>query len=79
MKRLALLSCVAVLAIAQTPVRHGEFVVSADRQQLNGSLLHLIGHVRIESDAVLLQAEDVNYNRDTQELVAQGEVHVKLK
>jgi len=44
------------LAIAQTPVRHGEFVV--------------IGHVKIESDAVILQAN---------ELVARENVHVRLK
>jgi hypothetical protein len=29
MKRLALKSCMAVLALAQTPVRHGEFRITA--------------------------------------------------
>lgn len=79
MKRLALLSCVAVLAIAQTPVHHGELVLDADRQEQNGPARHLIGHVRIETDAVILQADDVSYNDDTQELAAHGDVHIKLK
>jgi lipopolysaccharide assembly outer membrane protein LptD (OstA) len=79
MKRLALISCVAVLAFAQTPIHHGEFVVTADRAEQKGDVRHLIGHVRIESDAVLLQADDVNYNDDTGEIVAHGEVHLKLK
>jgi lipopolysaccharide assembly outer membrane protein LptD (OstA) len=79
MKRLALISCVAVLAFAQTPIRHGEFVVTADRAEQNGAARHLIGQVRIESDAVILQADEVNYNADTQDVVAHGEVHLKLK
>ena len=79
MKRLALLSCVAVFATAQTPVHHGEWVLDADRQEQNGRTRHLSGHVKIETDAVILQADDVNYNDDTQELVAHGDVHIKLK
>ena len=79
MKRLALISCVAVLALAQTPVRHGDVLINADQAKQNGDVRHLIGHVTIEIDAVLLRADDVDYNGDTGEIVAHGDVHVKLK
>lgn len=79
MKRLALISCVAVLAIAQTPVRHGDLFVNADREDKNGPMRHLTGHVTIETDAVLLRADDVDFNADAQEIVAHGDVHIKLK
>jgi lipopolysaccharide assembly outer membrane protein LptD (OstA) len=79
MRRLALISCVAVLALAQTPFRHGDVVVSADQAKNNGPVRHLIGHVTIESDAVILRADDVDYNDATGEIVAHGDVHLKLK
>ena len=79
MKRVALISWVAVLAIAQTPIRHGEFVVIADQQQRNGAVRHLSGHVTIESDSVILRADDVDYNEGVGEIVAHGDVRVKLK
>jgi lipopolysaccharide assembly outer membrane protein LptD (OstA) len=79
MKRLALISCVAVLAMAQTPIRHGEFIVSADREEQNGPARHLTGHVTIESDAMILRADDVDYSDDTQEILAHGDVRIKLK
>jgi lipopolysaccharide assembly outer membrane protein LptD (OstA) len=70
---------VAVLAVAQTPVHRGDFVVSADQAEQNGPVRHLIGHVTIENDAMILRADNVDYNEDTQELVAHGEVHLKVK
>jgi lipopolysaccharide assembly outer membrane protein LptD (OstA) len=79
MKRLALISCVAALAFAQTPVRHGDVQISADQTKGSGPARHLVGHVTIESDAVILRADDVDYNIDTGEIVAHGDVHVRLK
>jgi lipopolysaccharide assembly outer membrane protein LptD (OstA) len=77
--KLALILCVAALAIAQTPVRHGDVAISADQAKKNGPVRHLIGHVTIESDAVILRADDVDYNVDTGEIVAHGDVRVRLK
>ena len=79
MKRLALISCVAVLAIAQTPVRHGDVLVTADRIEQNGAVRHVTGHVTIETEAVTLRADEVDYNDDTQEILARGDVRIKLK
>ena len=79
MKRLALISCVTVLAFAQTTVRHGEAVVTADRVEQTGAVRHLSGKVTIETDAVLLHADQVDYNDATGDIVAHGEVHLKLK
>jgi lipopolysaccharide assembly outer membrane protein LptD (OstA) len=79
MKRLALISCVAVLAFAQTPIHHGNWLIEADQADQNGPARHLIGHVTMESDALILRADDVDYNGDTGEIVAHGDVHLKLK
>jgi lipopolysaccharide assembly outer membrane protein LptD (OstA) len=79
MKRLILIPCVAVLALAQTPVRHGEVEITADQMNNNGTVRHLVGHVTIESDVVLVRADDADYNDNTGEIVAHGDVHVKLK
>lgn len=79
MKRLALISCIAVLALAQGPVPHGEVRITADQMGNNGAVRRLSGHVTIETDAVLVRADDVDYNDDTGEIVAHGDVHVKLK
>jgi lipopolysaccharide assembly outer membrane protein LptD (OstA) len=79
MKRLALISCVAVLAFAQSPIRHGDAVVSADQKTQDGPVRHLIGHVTFETDAFRLQADQVDLNDATAEIVARGDVRIKLK
>lgn len=79
MKRLALISCVAALALAQTPIPRGAAVVTADGQQQHGAVRHLTGHVKIETNAVLLQADQVDYNDNTGEILAHGDVRIKLK
>jgi lipopolysaccharide assembly outer membrane protein LptD (OstA) len=79
MKRLALISCVAVLAFAQGPVPHNEVHITADQMDNNGAVRHLAGHVTIESDVVLVRADTVDYNDNTGEIEAQGDVRVKLK
>jgi lipopolysaccharide assembly outer membrane protein LptD (OstA) len=79
LKRLALISCVAVLAIAQTPVHHGDVMISADRAERTGAVRHLAGHVTIETDAVTLRADEADLNDDTGEILAHGDVRVKLK
>lgn len=79
MKRLTLIMFVAFVALAQTPIRHGDVSVSAQRVEHNGPMAHFVGHVTIETEAVLIQAEDVDFNPDSQEIVTHGDVHIKLK
>jgi lipopolysaccharide assembly outer membrane protein LptD (OstA) len=79
MKRLALLLCVAVLALAQTQARHGDVSVSADQAKQNGDVRRLVGHVTIETGAIILRADEADYDDASGEIVARGDVHVKLK
>jgi len=79
MKRVILITCVGVLAIAQTPVPHGTVLVQALRQERNGHVIHLTGNVTIENDGVTLRADQADYNEETAEIVAHGDVRVKLK
>jgi len=79
MKGLALILTIAALALAQKPLHRGDVTFSADRQDINGSVTHLAGDVTIETDSMRLRADSADYNHDTQEIVAQGAVRVKLK
>jgi lipopolysaccharide assembly outer membrane protein LptD (OstA) len=79
MKRLALISCLAVFALAQAPVRHGDFRVIADSANKTGSVRHLSGNVTIENDAFLLHANQADFNEATQEILAHGDVRIKVK
>ncbi len=79
MKRVALVLCVAVFALAQTPIPRGEVRIEALKQEMTGSVAHLSGNVTIETDAVLLHADRVDFNQDTHEIVADGNVRLKLK
>lgn len=54
-------------------------VVTADRQESNGPVRHLVGHVTFETEAMILRADKAEFNENTQEIVAQGDVRVKLK
>lgn len=55
----------------------GYFNVDAVTQETEGSLRHLRGDVRLESDAILLTADEVDYNEDTGWAEARG--HVKFE
>jgi lipopolysaccharide assembly outer membrane protein LptD (OstA) len=79
MKRLVLISCVAVLAFAQTPNQRSAVRVVADQAKQNGTLRHLMGHVTIENDAMMLRADNIDYNEDTGEIVTHGDAHITLK
>ena len=81
MKWLALLSCIAVLAFAQTNISpdHDHIHITADRQESNGSMTHLSGHVKFETDSFVLLTEQADFNQDTAEIVAHGDVKVTLK
>ena len=80
MKRIALVFCVAVFALAQAPpVRHGEILIEAREQTGTGPVKHLSGNVTIETDTVLLHADRADFNADTYEIQADGNVRLKLK
>jgi lipopolysaccharide assembly outer membrane protein LptD (OstA) len=79
MKRLTLISCMAVLVLAQTPVRHGEFRFTAATANQTGPVRHLSGNVTIETDTFLLHADQADLNEDTQEILAHGDVRIKIK
>jgi lipopolysaccharide assembly outer membrane protein LptD (OstA) len=79
MKRLVLISCCAVFAFAQKPVPHGTYDVTANSIEVDGPVRHLSGNVRIESDTILLRADQADFNDDTDEIVAHGELRLKLK
>jgi lipopolysaccharide assembly outer membrane protein LptD (OstA) len=79
MKRLALVLCVTVFALAQTPVRHGEFRITAASADQAGPIRHLSGNVTIETDTFLLHADQADFNEGSQEILARGEVRIKVK
>jgi lipopolysaccharide assembly outer membrane protein LptD (OstA) len=79
MKRLVLISCCAVVAFAQKPVPYGTYEVTAKSIEADGPVRHLSGSVTIESDTILLRADQADYNDTTGEIVAHGEVRIKLK
>ncbi|HWE51947.1 MAG TPA: hypothetical protein VG273_19290 [Bryobacteraceae bacterium] len=81
MKRAILFSTFAALALGQQsiPFAKGTYDVTARRQSCEGHLCHFSGDVVFETDAVILHADTVDFNQDTQEIQAQGHVSVKLK
>jgi len=78
MKRLVLLASFTVLAFAQTPVGRDEISISADSQVVDGAVRHLSGHVVIETDGMVLKADQADFNVDTLEITASGHAQVKL-
>jgi lipopolysaccharide assembly outer membrane protein LptD (OstA) len=79
MKLLVLISCVTFLAIAQTTIPHGDFDATADQQARDGAVIRLSGHVVIETDALQLRADTADFNTNSKEIVAHGDVRVQLK
>lgn len=79
MKLLFLTACVALLAFAQTPVTRGDYDITADHQDMSAGQFHLSGHVTIETDSILLHADTAEFNTNSKEIVAHGDVRVQLK
>ena len=78
MKRLVLSSCIAMLALAQTPLRRGELKITAAYQEKDGSIRRLSGQVTVETEAVIIQASQADINEGTGEIRAHGDVTIKL-
>jgi lipopolysaccharide assembly outer membrane protein LptD (OstA) len=53
--------------------------IVANSASQNGAVRHLSGNVTIESDAILLHADAVDLNDNAQEIIAHGDVRIKLK
>lgn len=79
MKRLSLISCLAVLALAQTNPSNDQIDVRSQQQTIDGPIRHYAGNVRIETPAVLITADRADFNARTNEVLARGDVHIKLK
>jgi lipopolysaccharide assembly outer membrane protein LptD (OstA) len=79
MKLLVLISCLAFLAIAQTPVTRGDYDISANHITAERGVTHMSGHVTIETDAIVLRADAADFDTNSQEIVAHGDVQIQLK
>ncbi len=47
----------------------------ADQEESDGKLLHLRGNARVETADALLTADEIDYNQETHDAVANGKVH----
>ena len=68
------LSCSAILALGQSPAHEVSF--QAITQTIEGSALHLQGKVQIGNAQCTVQADEVDFNVDTSEIEARGNVRV---
>jgi len=76
----ALLVSSTVVGMSQTDrLRSDEIRLQALHMNTEGDIQRLEGNVRIETAAVVLQADEASFNRKTNEIDAQGHVHVALK
>ena len=80
MKRALLIVGLGMLAIGQTPSPlHGdESRVTANKRIRNGDIMHLEGNVKIETEGMALSCDDADFNTESGEIVAQGNVKIKL-
>ena len=82
MKRLLLLTCFSLFALAQqsgSNLRHGEWWMSSNSQERDGSVVHLRGNVRIETDSVIVRADDIDYNVTSHVIQAHGDATITVK
>lgn len=79
MRQIVLISCVGVIALAQAPVRHNDVRIAALAQHREGNVIHLDGAVTIEAEGFTLRADKAEFSSNTGEIVAHGDVRVKLK
>ena len=58
-----------------TSLIHGEWVQQADLESHEGPVNILKGHAHMESSRMLLEADEIEYNEDTNVLIAHGNVY----
>jgi lipopolysaccharide assembly outer membrane protein LptD (OstA) len=68
------LSCSAIIALGQSPTHEVSF--QATTQTVEGSTLHLKGKVKIGNAQSTVQADEVDFNVDTSEIEARGNVRI---
>jgi Asp-tRNA(Asn)/Glu-tRNA(Gln) amidotransferase A subunit family amidase len=79
MKLLVLISCLTFLAIAQTPVTRGDYDITANNMTTEAGVTRASGHVIIETDALVLHADTAEFDLNSKEITAHGDVRVQLK
>ena len=87
MKRLLLVLCVPVLALgalalgqeASSKLGPGDFLIKAKAQERNGSVVRLHGDVIIETESVILHADNADFDMESREIRPIGNVSLKLK
>lgn len=57
----------------------GDVHLAAINMRSDGAIRHLSGQVQIETNAVLIRADQADYNSQTHEVNATGNVHITLK
>src|SRR5260370_1420389 len=67
------------LLLAGDPDVNADVSVRAARISRQGPVHQLRGNAGLETSAVSIRADEIDYNQDTNEIDARGNVHVKLK
>ena len=67
------------LLLAGDPDVNADVSVKATTIVRHGAAHQLRGNARLETSAVEIRADEIDYNQDTNEIDARGSVHVKLK
>jgi hypothetical protein len=63
----------------QTPGPNAYVDLRAERMDHpEGPLVHLKGHAEIRTQAVIVRADEADFNQDTLEVEARGDVHIRL-
>lgn len=80
MNKFLILSLVcASLLLAGDPDVNADVSVKATNISRHGPVHQLRGNAELETSAVSIRADEIDYNQDTNEIEARGSVHVKLK
>jgi len=53
--------------------------MSSNSQERDGSVVHLRGNVRIETDSVIVRADDIDYNVTSHVIQAHGDATITVK
>ena len=67
------------LLLAGDPNVNADVSVHAANIVSQGHLHQLRGNAQLETSAISIRADEIDYNQDTNEIDARGSVHLKLK
>lgn len=77
--RLSLFALLPLLLLAQQPEGANEYVVKAIHKEVDGSKYRLRGSASIESEEILLEADEIDYDAETGLAEARGHIHFRNK